>query len=73
MTTKNRFSISIPIDLAIKLNMELEKLKIPKNLFVVQSIKEKLDSIIKNDSEKNEIDKLWNEIEKLKKIEKRRG
>lgn len=68
MATKNRFSISLPIDLAIKLNMELEKLKIPKNLFVVNAIKEKLENPSKEDADTNEISKLRNEINEIKKI-----
>lgn len=68
MATKNRFSISLPVDLAIKLNIELETLKIPKNLFVVNAIKEKLEKSSKKDTETNEINELRNEIDEIKKI-----
>ncbi|MBX9839390.1 MAG: hypothetical protein K2X69_13880 [Silvanigrellaceae bacterium] len=68
MATKNRFSISLPVDLAIKLNMELEKLKIPKNLFVVNAIKEKLENSSKKNTEASEINELRNEIDEIKKI-----
>jgi len=66
MATKNRFSVSLPVDLAIKLNIELENLKIPKNMFVVMAIKEKLESSPKKDTEKNEIEEIWKEIDKIK-------
>ena len=35
---------------------------------MVQSIKEKLDSAAKKGNEKSEFNKLWDELEKLKKI-----
>lgn len=65
---KTRFSITIPLDLAIKLDMELEKLKFSRNSFIKQAIEEKLNSLNEKELVVLEIEKIKNEIEKIKKI-----
>lgn len=60
---KTRFSIGLPIDLAIKLDMKLEKLPLSRNEFIVRSIEEKLNAL---DAQESDIEELRKEINAIK-------
>ncbi|MGL4999393.1 MAG: hypothetical protein ACRC5T_10530 [Cetobacterium sp.] len=60
---KTRFSIGLPIDLVIKLDMKLEKLPVSRNEFIVRSIEEKLNAL---DAQESDIEELKKEINAIK-------